>query len=128
MKIKHFSLSLGEQLFKALGDPNRLRLLNLLRKYGPICSADLEQVLEFTQTKTSRHLHYLKNARVLNSRRQDHYVFFSINDELAEIINTMLGYVEKDAVLQADIENYRVMHNNRVLAINRMQGRNYVPL
>ena len=62
MRLKNFNLLLGSQIFKACADESRLRILNLIFSNGEMCITDLEQILEFTQAKTSRHLIYLKNA------------------------------------------------------------------
>ena len=40
--------------------------------------SDLEHILDFTQTKTSRHLIYLKNAGLVGSRRVDQWTFYYI--------------------------------------------------
>jgi ArsR family transcriptional regulator len=50
-----------EQYFKALGDNNRLRIINLLL-HGELCVCDIQYVLENSQPNVSRHLSYLKNS------------------------------------------------------------------
>ena len=50
-----------EQYFKALGDNNRLRIINLLL-HGELCVCDIQYVLENSQPNVSRHLAYLKNS------------------------------------------------------------------
>lgn len=126
MKIKFFNLAVGQQLFKALGDASRLRILNLLQVYGQVSSHDLEQVLEFSQTKTSRHLNYLKTNQLISSQRRDQYVFHGLNDQLADVLAALLAPMKNDEVLQKDIEHYRVMYSNRVLAINRLERKKYM--
>ena len=74
MRLTKFNLSLGTQIMKALGDEARLRILNLLLKKGPMTISDLEHILEFTQTKTSRHITYLKNSGMLTSEKLDQWV------------------------------------------------------
>ena len=64
MRVKNFSLTFGLQLFKAFSEESRVRILHLIFQQGEMCITDLEHVLDFTQTKTSRHLSYLKKCWV----------------------------------------------------------------
>jgi hypothetical protein len=57
-----------EQYFKALGDANRLRILNLLL-HGELCVCDIQFVLAASQPNVSRHLAYLKNSGLVIDRR-----------------------------------------------------------
>lgn len=120
MKVKHFNLSVGEQFFKALGDESRLRILFLLYKNKEMCISDLELVLNFTQTKISRHLAYLRNAGLVNYRKIDQWVFYGIKDELSEFIDQIFKYLNKDADLQKDLKTYNTLLSNRELAANRI--------
>src|SRR4028119_443229 len=113
MQLKHFNVSFGEQVFKALGDESRIRILNLVHKNKEMCISDLEQVLDFTQTKTSRHLIYLKNAGLVNYRKVDQWVYYYVKNEVVEVVQHLLGYLSKDSLLQRDEENYRILYSNR---------------
>jgi len=57
-----------EQVFKALADANRLRIVNLLL-HGELCVCDIQYVLENSQPNISRHLAYLKNSGMVVDRR-----------------------------------------------------------
>jgi ArsR family transcriptional regulator len=65
-------------LFKALSDRTRLRVLNLLLEAGELCVCDLESTLGCTQTKISRHMSYLKRAGLTTDRRSGRWVFYSV--------------------------------------------------
>src|SRR5690606_3752768 len=119
----NFNISFGEQVFKALGDSSRIRILSLLLRNKELCIADLELVLDYTQTKTSRHLIYLKNAGLVSYRKQDQWAFYYIKDEGMDLLQQMLGYLEKDPQLLRDQEVYQTLFSNRELAINRIQRR-----
>ncbi|SFC60614.1 ArsR family transcriptional regulator [Flexibacter flexilis DSM 6793] len=116
MKIKNFSLTFSTQLFKALSDEARVRILFQLYHNQQMCIADLELVLDFTQTKTSRHLLYLKNAGLLHSRRTDQWIFYYIKDEMRDVVKYFFRYMEKETQLNRDLEVYRIMLSNRELA------------
>ncbi|GAB3822432.1 hypothetical protein GCM10028895_26940 [Pontibacter rugosus] len=113
MKLKHFSLAFGQQVLKALADESRLRILHLILQHKEMCTSDLEQVLDFTQTKTSRHLSYLRNAGLVSTRKIDQWVYYSIKDEAADFVIQIFSYMERDARLQKDKEVYDILFSNR---------------
>ena len=125
MRLKNFSLSFGSQIFKACSDESRLRILYLIFKNKEMCISDLEQILDFTQTKTSRHLIYLKNSGILNIRKQDQWVFYYLKDEVYDIINQIFQFLQKDQILKTDLETYKTMYSNRELAQNKLQTKNW---
>jgi len=75
---KQNSLNDSAQLFKALGDPTRLRMLSVLR-HGELCVCDIMTVLTLPQSTASRHLAYLRNAGWLTSRRQNKWMYYKLN-------------------------------------------------
>ena len=90
-----------------------------------MCISDLEQVLGYTQTKTSRHLIYLKNAGILNTRKQDQWVFYYLKDEVLDIINQIFQFLSKDQTLLSDFQTYKTMYSNRVVAVNKLEKRSW---
>ena len=126
MRLKHFNVSFGEQVFKALGDESRIRILNLIQNNKEMCISDIEQVLDFTQTKTSRHLIYLKNSGLVSFRRVDNWVYYYLRDETADLLNQIFNYLEKDEVLVKDQETYQILYSNRELAVNKLHNRKWV--
>jgi len=125
MRLKHFSVAFGQQLFKAFGDESRVRILHLLWRNQEMCISDLEQVLDFTQTKTSRQLAYLKNASLVNFRRLDNWVFYFIKEEAQDFVQQLLSYMERDAQLAHDQQVYKTLWSNRELAAYKLQNRRW---
>ena len=109
MRLKSFNIQIGSQLFKSLGDESRIRILNLLLEYKELSITDLEQILDFSQTKTSRHLIYLKNSGILKSHKKDQWSFYTINPEVIEQITTSMSFMSIDPQLIKDIEIYKIM-------------------
>ena len=66
-----------EQYFKALGDANRMRILNLLL-HGELCVCDIQFVLCSSQPNVSRHLAYLKNSGLVLDRRDGLRIFYRL--------------------------------------------------
>lgn len=56
--------------FKALSDETRVRIMALLFRHGHLCPCEVEQLLGISQSKASRHLRYLRNAGLLEDRRE----------------------------------------------------------
>ena len=125
MRLKHFTVAFGQQLFKALGDESRVRILHLLWRNREMVVADLEQVLDFTQTKTSRQLAYLKHAGLVSVRRLDNWMYYFLKDDTAELVQQQLGYMERDLQLLHDQQVYQTLWSNRELAAYKLQNRHW---
>ena len=65
------------RLFKAFSDETRLRILHLLLK-GELCICELMDVLQLPQSNVSRHMAYLKNAGLVEDRREAVWVYYSL--------------------------------------------------
>ena len=120
MRLKNFSLSFGSQIFKSFSDEARVRILNLLFHQKEMCITDVEHILEFTQTKTSRHLTYLKNAGIVNAKKFDQWVYYYIKEEAYDIVSQIFSYLNKDVTLTSDLNTFEVLYSNRELAKNKL--------
>ncbi len=125
MRLKNISLNYGLRIFKALSEEPRVRIIHLLMLNKELSISDLEHILDFTQTKTSRHLIYLKNAGLLGSRRVDQWMFYYILEEYIEIILQIFKFIQKDPSLIKDQATYEILKSNRELAINKIQHNQY---
>src|SRR5688500_19738713 len=70
------------EIFRALGDPTRLRILALLRAME-LSVGELAQVLGQSQPRVSRHLKILADARVLERRKEGSWVFLTLSPGVA---------------------------------------------
>jgi ArsR family transcriptional regulator, arsenate/arsenite/antimonite-responsive transcriptional repressor len=126
MRIKKFSVSFGTQVFKAFSDESRVRILNLLYHNKELCIVDLWSILDFTQTKTSRHLIYLKNSGLVSFRKVDQWTFYFIKDEVMDMVAHLIKFIENDPKLQKDLETYKVLYSNRELAVYNLKSRKLI--
>lgn len=70
---------LDAELFKALGDPTRLKLLSCLAKCGRPCSvSELTECCSVDFSVVSRHLGLLEKAGILRSAKEGRTVFYSV--------------------------------------------------
>lgn len=65
--------------FKALSDETRLRIIKLL-EHGELCVCDLAAALDMVQPKVSFHLRALKNARLLEDRKEGKWMYYRLDD------------------------------------------------
>ena len=120
MRLKNFNVEFGSKVFKSFSDISRIRIMNILFNKREACISDLELVLNFTQTKTSRHINYLKNAGLLNNKNVNQFVFYSIKEEALDLVEQIFKSLEKDKQLEKDVEVYDIMHSNRELSKNKL--------
>ena len=66
-------------IFKALSDETRLRVLKLL-EHGELCVCDIVAALDTIQPKVSFHLSVLKEAGLIKDRKQGKWVHYRIDD------------------------------------------------
>ena len=95
-----------EELFKALADATRLRILRLLMA-GELCVCNIHDALKIPQAKASRHLAYLRRVGLVTTRREGLWIYYSLSKSVDPIVATIedatthvLGHVDalkKDA-------------------------------
>jgi ArsR family transcriptional regulator, arsenate/arsenite/antimonite-responsive transcriptional repressor len=69
-------------LFKALADPARVKIVNLLaRNDGPVCACEFEPALGLSQPTVSHHLKRLTDAGLLEREQRGKWAYFSIRSE-----------------------------------------------
>jgi DNA-binding transcriptional ArsR family regulator len=69
----------ASELFKVLGDVTRLRILDALSG-GELRVQEIASRLDMTQSAISHQLHTLKAHRVVKSRREGKWIYYSIDD------------------------------------------------
>ena len=73
------------ELFKALGDPARVRIVNLLATAGePVCACDLYEPLGLSQPTVSHHLKKLTEAGLLEREQRGKWAYFSLQRDAVE--------------------------------------------
>lgn len=75
------------RIFKALADPNRLRIVKLLKE-GELCACELTIVLPSSQSTVSHHLSVLKSAGLIKERKEGKWSYFRLSEgAVIEILN-----------------------------------------
>jgi ArsR family transcriptional regulator len=96
-----------DRLFRALGDPTRLRLLNLMAEQE-ICVCYFTEVIGAPQPKISRHLAYLRRAGLVAARREGKWMHYRSavppSPQAAAILKSVLEALKRDTQLRRDLQ------------------------
>lgn len=68
------------QIYECLCDEARLRILNLL-SVTPLCVSHLQEVLQLTQVKVSKHLTYMKERGMVEATRCENRMLYNLTNE-----------------------------------------------
>ena len=85
------------QVFKALGDPVRLRLVSLIGAHqgGEVCVCELTDAFDLTQPTISHHLKVLREAGIITSERRGTWVYYRLEpavlDRMGALLTTPVG-------------------------------------
>ena len=88
------------QLFRAVSDPIRLRILHLL-KSGELCVGDLVTVLGVAQPTASRHLVSLRKIGLITSRKNSYWTFYALAPAQTELRRRVIECLDADAAGRA---------------------------
>lgn len=77
-------------IFRALADETRLRILALLRD-GEVCVCHIHGGLQLPQPTVSRHLAYLRKAGLVEARREGIWIHYRLADAASPVIEAVLG-------------------------------------
>ena len=80
------------EVAKALGDPIRLQLVDVLRKHaGKVCVCELVPLFDVSQPTLSHHLKKLRDAGLVDSERQGLWAYYYVKPHALEPLGTWLG-------------------------------------
>ena len=94
-----------EQVFKALSDRNRLRIVHMLCR-KPLCVCEITYILQLSQSTVSGHLRVLKNADLVEDHKDGLWVEYSLNrqngwiNDITDIINIQ---AKEDSLMENDL-------------------------
>ena len=77
---------------KALGDPTRLQLVDVLRKHaGEVCVCELQPLFDIKQSTLSEHLKKLRDAGIVGVERRGLWAYYYVNPEAMEELSEWLS-------------------------------------
>lgn len=95
------------KIYKALGEPIRLRILLLLMQRDSLCVCDLVETLQLPQSTVSRHLSTLKAAGILKSWREGTWMLYAIEANGLDAFNKAFleNFSLQDEQTKADLKS-----------------------
>jgi ArsR family transcriptional regulator len=77
---------------KALGDPTRVQLVDVLRKHaGQVCVCELQPLFDIKQSTLSEHLKKLRDAGIVGVERRGLWAFYYVNPDALKELDTWLS-------------------------------------
>ena len=77
---------------KALGDPIRMQLVDVLRKHaGKVCVCELVPLFDLSQPTVSHHLKVLRESGIVGSERRGLWAYYYVNLDAVEELSTWLS-------------------------------------
>ncbi|MDO8137123.1 MAG: metalloregulator ArsR/SmtB family transcription factor [Candidatus Brocadiales bacterium] len=96
------------EVFKALADPTRLRILYLLAYAGKeLCVCEFVDSLEEPQYNVSRHLRVLRQAGLLKERKEGRWVYYSLSQDRSSFKDSLLKLVRSISIDKKDVERLK---------------------
>ncbi len=94
------------KVFKALSDPNRVRILKML-EIRPLCVCEITNALQLATSTVSKHLSLLKEADLIRDKKDGKWIYYLLNEEVAHAYGQVLlpalrSWVNEEKQIQAD--------------------------
>ena len=91
-----------DEVFKALSDPTRIKIVEMLADEGEMCVCHIYARLDMTQPAVSHHLATLRHADLVRARRSGQWTHYSVNPEALSVAKAFLeDLLEESAVALA---------------------------
>ncbi|MEN6372353.1 MAG: metalloregulator ArsR/SmtB family transcription factor [Armatimonadota bacterium] len=100
------------EVFRALGDPVRLKIVKMVATAGELCVCHIVEELGMSQPAVSHHLTRLRYSGLLKARKEGQWVYYSLNlnvleelgiDVLNDLVKAAKSALYKGACYQSDV-------------------------
>ena len=89
------SLASLAQVLNLAGNEVRLKIIYLLDREGELCPCDLSDILGMTIPAVSQHLRKLKDANIIQFRKEGQTIFYALKSNHADIINPLFLHIQQ---------------------------------
>lgn len=116
-------------IFQQLANETRMRIVALLTQ-GELCVCGLEEILTIRQANISKHLNKLKQANIVDSRREKQRVFYFLTDSFlneTHLIRYLEDVILREPVMQEDYElflEHKSADNDNIYVCNAFKKEN----
>ena len=87
-------------ILKLAGNDVRLKILYLLSSEEDLCPCDLSDILDMTVPAVSQHLRKLKDAGILQPRREGKLIFYSLQEPYDEILKPLFNQIKNNTLME----------------------------
>ena len=116
-------------LFQQLANDTRMRIVALLTQ-GELCVCGLEEVLLIRQANISKHLNKLRQANIVDSRREKQRIFYYLTERFLQenhLIHHLEDVILRDPTMQADHQRFlehQAADNDNIYVCNAFKKEN----
>jgi ArsR family transcriptional regulator, arsenate/arsenite/antimonite-responsive transcriptional repressor len=108
------------KIYKALSDPGRLRILNILRQ-RKLCVCEITEILKLATSTVSKHLSILQNAGFIQQEKDGKWMNYFINpraanDKIAAFISAMEFWIGNEQA-KADAERAKTVNRDKICSL-----------
>ena len=108
------------KLFKALSDPNRIRILKML-EFRPLCVCEITKVLQLATSTVSRHLSLLRDVDLIIDSKDGKWVNYELNRstkdlDVKEVLAIIGIRLNDDSAIASDLKNVKAVDRNVICA------------
>lgn len=80
------------EILKCIADPQRLRILNLLRA-GPLCVCHIQEIIDAPQVKVSKQLATMKQLGLIESKREGTWMVYRLSEPVPSLLTSNLEHL-----------------------------------
>ncbi|MFK7907099.1 MAG: ArsR/SmtB family transcription factor [Chitinophagales bacterium] len=92
--LDQHKLDSSTELLRAIAHPLRLSIIEFIDKNGVINVNKIYNTLNLEQSITSQHLRILRNAEVVETRREGKYIYYTLNyDKISQVDGALSSYL-----------------------------------
>lgn len=108
------------KIFKALSDPNRIRILKMLEMRS-LCVCEIREVLNLASSTVSKHLSILRDAELILDHKDGKWVNYQLNRSanemyVSELLPLLAQWLPDDEIIRTDAEKVRSVDRNMLCA------------
>lgn len=116
--MKNMLIEEKAKLFKALSDPNRLRILKMLQA-RKLCVCEITEILDLATSTVSEHLSILKRTGFISEEKDGKWVNYMLNTgcgdaTVASILSMLPFWISNDNTVNCDIEKINSVDRNKL--------------
>ncbi len=112
------SIKENTRLFKALSDPNRLRILKMLQTKS-LCVCEITDVLRLATSTVSKHLSILRDIGFIIEEKEGKWVNYMVNPKpsdarISSVLSTLDFWIADDSLIISDKQKIQKVDRNEV--------------